>query len=232
MLDSPDQEWRRLTAHYAEMWDGELLNVAADYKDLTDTARQVLRDEMRKRDLGDPAVSPSQPRNDSTAVFGVPRKQYDFLAGPLVPSYIEPDDKATIREEQKPSGDDRFDYTWKTRLCDCDDLQQAQQLSLALENAGIESWIEAMPGYAIGVGSPHVLVPADRLEEAHRVMALPIPQDIIDESKVEIPDFEMPRCPRCHNQDPTLVGTEPSNQWHCESCSKEWTDPVAEPEQA
>ena len=32
MLESPDQEWRRLAEHYAGMYDEELLELARDYK--------------------------------------------------------------------------------------------------------------------------------------------------------------------------------------------------------
>ncbi|HEX8810726.1 MAG TPA: hypothetical protein VF742_01915, partial [Terracidiphilus sp.] len=48
------EEWRRLGEHYAQMLDGELLQLANDYSDLTEVAQQALRDEMSKRGLGDP----------------------------------------------------------------------------------------------------------------------------------------------------------------------------------
>jgi hypothetical protein len=56
MFESPDKEWRRLTEHYAGMYDEELLDLARDYKDLTEMAQQVLRDEMKKRGLSDPTA--------------------------------------------------------------------------------------------------------------------------------------------------------------------------------
>lgn len=48
------EEWRRLSEHYTQMLDGELLQLANDYSDLTEVAQRALRDEMRKRGLGDP----------------------------------------------------------------------------------------------------------------------------------------------------------------------------------
>jgi hypothetical protein len=230
MPASPDQQWRQLTALYAQMWDDELLNLAAGYNDLTDMAKQVLRDEIRKRNLGDPSAPAVQPQGDSTTISSTPRKIYDILASPVVP-YVVPDGGAAIPAVPGQGDDDQHEYTWKIRLCDCDDLLQAQQLSEVLAKAGIESWIEAMSGYAIGVGSPRVLVPADQLEEARLVAAQPIPQDIIDESKIETPEYQLLYCPRCRNQEPTLIGTEPSNQWLCETCGNEWTEPVAQPKQ-
>ncbi|HEY2859591.1 MAG TPA: hypothetical protein VGJ21_14320 [Terracidiphilus sp.] len=219
MYESPDQQWRELTAHYAAMWDEELLNLAADYKDLTEMAQQVLRDEMRKRGLGDPT---SMPKPSAQIALNTPRTNYDLLAGPLANSYLVSSEDALLPESETQP----HDYTWKTLLCECDEPLQAYQLSEALRRAGIESWAESMPGYAIGGGSPRVLVPADRLDEARVIAAQPIPQDIIDQSKEEIPEFVMPQCPKCGAVEPTLVSVEPSNIWQCESCGKEWTDPL------
>lgn len=57
-MDSPDKEWRRLAEHYAGMYDEELVALARDYRDLTETAQQALRNEMNTRGLG----SPESPR--------------------------------------------------------------------------------------------------------------------------------------------------------------------------
>jgi hypothetical protein len=54
MQESLDQEWRRLSEHYAGMYDEEVLELARDYRDLTELAQQVLRDEIKKRGLGEP----------------------------------------------------------------------------------------------------------------------------------------------------------------------------------
>ncbi len=51
MQIDPMEDWRRLSIHYAQMTDSELLNLAEDFQDLTHTARQVLRNEMEKRGL-------------------------------------------------------------------------------------------------------------------------------------------------------------------------------------
>jgi hypothetical protein len=87
MQETPDQEWRRLTEHYAGMWDEELLDLAADYKDLTEMAQQTLRDEMKKRGLGEPTAPrarTSAPAAGATAervVRGVGRSR----TGPQIP---------------------------------------------------------------------------------------------------------------------------------------------------
>ena len=53
MQADPIAEWQRLTEHYREMSDEELGELACDFDDLTETAQQVLRSEMRSRGLGD-----------------------------------------------------------------------------------------------------------------------------------------------------------------------------------
>jgi hypothetical protein len=65
MQNDPFVEWQRLTGLYGVMYDGELLNLAADSADLTDTARQVLHDEMKKRGLDEPSAA-----GDASNPFG------------------------------------------------------------------------------------------------------------------------------------------------------------------
>jgi ribosomal protein L37AE/L43A len=74
-------------------------------------------------------------------------------------------------------------------------------------------------------------VAADQLEQALTIMALPIPQNIIDEMKEleAAPAYEIPRCPRCKAEDPTLESVEPTNNWLCESCGHTWSDPMPDP---
>jgi hypothetical protein len=300
MLDSPDEEWRRLTAHYAGMWDDELLNLAADYKDLTEMAQQVLRDEMRKRKLGDP----SAPISNRAPVSSAPPEFQPLLPGgaasipsareairsPMGPSeerelrrcrdhYAELADEdledlvaefgdltpmaqqalgeemlrrglgnpeVRAQADREESDDDTGSYDaadpllaaaelraqatetneWWVRIFETDDRRLVLQYSVMLSNARIlhRSHSEPSGGYVIEAA-------ADQAEEAERVLSQPIPQSVIEESKEEVSEFEMPHCPRCHSQEPTLIGTEPSNQWHCDSCGNEWSDPVAAGEQ-
>jgi hypothetical protein len=51
----PVEEWKRLSALYSEMSDGELLELKDALNDLTDGAQCVLRDELKKRHLWDVA---------------------------------------------------------------------------------------------------------------------------------------------------------------------------------
>jgi len=60
MSDSVD-EHRQLAKRYSGMYDEELLKLAAEYDDLTDTAQLVLRDELQRRklDLPTPPADPA-----------------------------------------------------------------------------------------------------------------------------------------------------------------------------
>jgi hypothetical protein len=214
MLIDPVQYWQELTENYRQMGDEELRELAANPDDLTEVARQVLRDEMKKRGL-DGRKSTAQ----SLPSMYISRKNFD-LSDPLANTYVVPTEPDGSEQED----DLPLDYTWKTVLCECNESVEAEQLAEALQRAGIESWVEALPPYSVSVGNPRVLVPADRLEEARAVAAKPIPQDIIDFSKTEVPEFELPDCPRCGANDPVLEGTEPLNSWLCEACGARWSD--------
>ncbi|MGH9562768.1 MAG: hypothetical protein ACRD3S_15055, partial [Terracidiphilus sp.] len=50
---------------------------------------------------------------------------------------------------------------------------------------------------------------------------------IIDDLKVEVPEYEVPNCPKCGTEDPLLESVEPTNHWRCENCDAEWDDPAA-----
>jgi len=202
MLDNPEQEWRRLTGLYGEMYDEQLLELATTFNDLTDMAKTVLRDEMRKRGLGDPLAP-------GWSAVEVSRVDADRAL-----------DAAEAQATGKP-----IDYTWKVLLCESNDSVEAWQVAETLRRAGLECWIDR-PRFPSEMSGPRILVAADQLDEARAVIANPIPQDIIDDSRQEIPEYRPPVCPACGAADPILIATDPSNSWECESCGKEWADPV------
>jgi ribosomal protein L37AE/L43A len=230
---NPAQDWQRLTEHYREMSDGELEELAADFIDLTPTAQQVLSNEMRSRSLAMPRPDRGTPKRPDLA--GAPQLETDsrWTAGPrlaLASPWGIAENPKIVDDEPSPiranSIDDfPHDYTWKTILRECDDRVQASQIAEVLKRAGIESWIE-QPGsrYSMDIGSPRILVAADQLEEARAIAARPIPQDIVDQSKIEVPEFVPPKCPKCGAGDPVLEGVDPTNSWRCEACGRQWTE--------
>ena len=200
MQSDPISEWQRLTAHYRELSDDELREVAADFNDLTETAQQVLRTEMRSRGLGNPdaqetATTNATPSNAPSApaathVEPEPDPEYPgFYAGYFgrMPELV-PDAPGGADDEGT------HDYTWKTVLCDCDTNRQAQELSAVLQQAGIESWVQQPREF--GRRYARVLVAADQLDQARAIAARPIPPEIVEETETEVPDFEPPACPQ------------------------------------
>jgi hypothetical protein len=84
-MKNPADEWRHLTALYAEMGDTELLELKASLEDLTEMAQGVLREEMKKRDLWD---LPSPHGDSPLEGVVVPHSLEDLrLAGTIVGQY-------------------------------------------------------------------------------------------------------------------------------------------------
>jgi hypothetical protein len=211
MQINPLEEWQRLTTLYAEMGDIEIRELAAGIDDLTDVARQVLRDEMKKRGLSEKHANAAQNQEPDPRDSG----PWDYVASSSKDSSAEEDDDAP------------HEFTWKTLLCECESQEEARLLTETLKEAGVDSWIEA-PTYLTVITDSRVMVAADLLERAVEIAARPIPQSVIDESKQDVPEFEAPKCPKCGEEDPTLESVDPSNTWLCESCGNTWTEPAVD----
>jgi len=223
MQKDPLVEWQRLTETYGRMYDAELLELAADSGNLTETAQQVLDDEIRKRGLELRRAGDSERgRPDSTMERAADAIDVD----PGAPE-LGPDDPDVVHRDEEPR-----EYSWKTVLCQCETGEEAMLLAATLRRAGIECWIEGRGGayspYSqMDQGLPKILVAADRLAEASEIAAKPIPKEVIEESKIEVPEFEAPVCPKCGAADPVLDGVDPVNSWFCEACENEWTETAA-----
>ncbi|MGP8173766.1 MAG: hypothetical protein ACLP7O_04360 [Terracidiphilus sp.] len=211
MLGNPAEDWQRLTEHYREISDEELQELAGDFVDLTETAQQVLRNEMRNRGLDEPRAASEASKSSNRPA--APR--WDRPGNPD-PGDIQSDAAGEGEEDDLPR-----EYTWKTPLCECESREKAWQLREVLRRAGIDSWTDR---YLVEEGYIRVTVAADQLEEALEIASRPIPQEIIDQSKMEMPEFEPPKCPNCGARDPVLEGVDPFNTWQCEQCGKEWTE--------
>jgi hypothetical protein len=218
MQQDPMEEWRRLTALYSEIGDLEIRELVDQINDLTPNAQQILRDEIKKRGIPErrpsgssfPSLSPQHARDRRTI------------------SHFVPASAEAASTEQEEEDDGPREYTWKTLLCECQDIAEARAVANVLMEAGIESWIERSQQYYVDPSSPCVKVAADQLEHARQVLAQPIPQELIEEQREleTAPAYEIPVCPKCRAEDPTLESVEPSNNWLCESCGYTWSDPV------
>jgi hypothetical protein len=235
MQTDPAMEWRRLTEEYSQMGDEELRNLAADFDDLTDSAKQALRQEMQSRGLGDPQT-PSEASHSapSRAMDQPPQRMRS--ASPINETSIFPTDSVLGNLGRAPKlvpddADDSIDaatgeprdYTWKTVLCECETTEEAQHLLKALRNSGLDGWVQG--SHEFGRRYARVFVAADQLDRARAIAAQPIPQEIVDDSKDEFPEFVEPKCPKCGSEDVVLEGVDPENHWRCEQCDAEWSDP-------
>jgi ribosomal protein L37AE/L43A/cell division septation protein DedD len=235
MQTDPAGEWLRLAEEYRAKSDEELRELAADFAELTEPAQQALRQEMHSRKLGDPAASGAQApgaialarasnapaqRVRSTPDLPEPDIPADVFPGNFGhPPALVSDDSDDATQEDTGGA---HDYTWKTVLGECETTDEARYLADALHNAGLDAWVE--PSREFGRSYARVLVAADQLEQARAIAARPIPQDIVDESKVEVPEFVEPKCPKCGSNDVVLEGVDTANRWHCETCDAEWSD--------
>ncbi len=195
------------------MYDGELVHLAADYASLTETARQILREAMLKRGLGDPLKPETTQQTPGRLQFN----RGTELDGKDASAFDAENGKAPL------------EFTWKTLLCECATSVHARQIVQTLDRAEIDSWI-LDPAQHFVSSAPdatyiRIMVAADQLEEARAVLAHPIPQDILEASQAEVPTFSTPECPKCGDPDPILLAAEPVNQWSCEACGKEWSEP-------
>jgi hypothetical protein len=193
MHDNPAADWQALSEHYRSMYDEELLNLAADFDNLTDTAKEALRNELSNRGLPAPGTKPPIARKLA------PAEPEDILGAVDSEGGVS----LTRRFDEPEQEDLPKEFTWKTVLCECESREKAWQLSEMLRRAGIESWINK-PGFPVDLTTPVIMVAADRLEDAIEVARQPIAQDIVEESAIEIPEYEAPRCPACHTEDPVL----------------------------
>jgi hypothetical protein len=225
MQIDPLVEWQRLTETYSNMYDGELLELAADSGNLTEQAQQVLGNEIRKRGLDTHAARSAARSNDSMLERASVAPGDDHGAPELFPD--APETGEVI--------DGPREYTWKTLLCECEGREAAWQICEVLRQAGIESWVDGprgsySPYSQLDQSTPRILVPADRFDEARAIAARPIPKEIIEQSKMQLPEFDLPVCPKCGAGDPVLEDVDPVNSWLCEACGNQWTESGADQE--
>jgi hypothetical protein len=219
MQIDPIAESQRIAEVYRRMYDDELLNLAADSEDLTDVARHALDHELKRRGLGGlsstgPQQKTPEPRLERRAVL------FGNQGGA---SQIVLDERSTQAREAP------LEYTWKTLLCECESMDQALLLCEVLRRAGIENWIDGQGSgtsyKGLEFSRPRVMVPADQLDQARILMSNPIPEEVIEDSKITVGEFKSPLCPHCGAKDPALEGVNPFNSWRCEACGNQWAEP-------
>jgi hypothetical protein len=191
-----------------------------------------LRSEMLSRGLRDPQAARTAPAEPAawhdphfqTQLWHEQEDADSTLAGVAgglggkSPALVSDEDEV-VEDEAGP-----HDYTWLTYLCECESREQAIQLCEVLRQAKIDC------DYQRGAVYPRVLVADDQLDRARAIAEKPIPQEIIDDSKAEVPEYVVPKCPKCGAEDPILEAVEPSNTWRCEQCDAQWTENLPQTE--
>lgn len=192
-----NKEWERLNTVYREMGDGELLELRAQFDDLTDVAQRVLRDELQKRNLWDDGHKDDRGNlhdMPSGAEAGEPWSNDDLLVG-------------------------------GETVCECETSVEAELYRYVLESAKIRS-VVLHPGQKFYARLPLVKVAPDDLERAKAALAQPIPEDMVKdfEAFAAAGDFEVPACRKCGSTEVVLESVDPANEWLCDSCGARWHD--------
>ena len=219
------KEWQRLTRLYTEKSDIELRELAQDFNDLTEIAQQILRDELKKRSLPQPENLVTANSVKAARDFGLPAGKAGMRFGDSV---LDAD--SSPREDQSEAEvGPAHEYSWKVVLCECDEREDATDLMTALERAGIRSWYDGPDSpFSLSSYGPRILVAADELDRARLVMEQPISEEIRNQTRTAVPDFESPCCAKCGAADPLLMAADTGNTWQCEECGAEWTETLPE----
>jgi hypothetical protein len=222
---NPALEYLRIADRYRHMSDEELLIIARQPSELTDTAQQALASEVRSRGL---KVEELKDDKQPPSTFETP------------PSSFE-DEFPDLRDSSDDEPESSYDEDRKlVELCTVWSVRDALQVQGILDVAGIPFFmgpekatgVDAVTSdFANGVsvqimqvGRPWAAVAMKRYEPADD----PTP-------KQEEDDELLVRCPRCQSTEVTFEGliskaeaaSDDSDQkfkWTCDSCGNTWED--------
>ena len=213
----PATQWRDLTEHYRRLTDDELIDIAQDSADLTDTAQQVLKQEISSRGLNlEPAKEPDPPE---------PEMNSDDSDPDTPDPYAE--DCALVD------------------LCDVWSIADALKLQAILVTASIPFYIGPEKAQSVDAitsnftGGLTVKVMRIGKPYASAAMQSYSPADApADEDAGDIDSLAI-HCPKCHSEDVTLVDDKTHDQiddtnervesaskfhWNCDACGNDWID--------
>lgn len=208
----PAAEFLRISEHYRQMSDGELLDLAQDPSELTDVAQQALASEISHRGLTVPSAKPALRPN------AVP------LPDPADPNSPEYDHDRQLVE-----------------ICTVWSQRDALQLQTLLDNAGIPFFmgpenatgVDAVTSnFADGVS---VRVMQVGVPWARQAMQTYEPLDDQTPKDQAEPEDLPVQCPKCRSTEVVFDELVPDEsapaanapqkfKWICESCGHEWED--------
>lgn len=196
-MKNPEEEWRQLTALYAEMGETELFDLKASFDDLTEVAQGALRDEMKRRALWDLPLPKDDPKGHR-------------------PERAETADDAY--------GDLRLEGV---TVGEYDSVNEANLASYVLELAGMRSVVADSDGkFDVRLPFVRV-APEDAEKASELLaQPIPAGVRADHEATRSLPEFEVPVCPHCACDEVLLEEIEPTNHWLCGECDHRWADPM------
>ena len=208
----PAGEWLRLSEHYRQLSDAELVSLARQTSELTDGAQQALAQEIANRRLKiPPEESAARPRPE-------PQPQ-------------------SAEEGESLYAEDRELVV----ICTVWSLADALKVQRLLDTAGIPFYMgpeNAMGGEAVTSNFANglsVQIMKVGVPWARQALQQYFPTDEPPEEKVDVPDNLAIHCPKCHSTEvvfedldssPENAKGKPSSKfkWTCDSCGHEWED--------
>jgi hypothetical protein len=209
-------EWLRLSEHYRQLSDEELLDLARDPSSLTNDAQQVLHNEMSARKLELPTAEPPAEKRRA-------------------PAYVEPDPDSLYAEERE-----------LVEILTVWSLRDVLQLQYLLDVAGIPFYMgkEKATGVDqvtsnLGAGVPvsvmRIAIPwIWRPLESYHPFDEPLEEK--EERRASEEWREVPvTCPKCHSENIIFERRNPEPrtrdelhtakfEWACASCGHQWVD--------
>ncbi len=208
----PAGEWLRLSEHYRQQSDDELVGLARQTSELTDVAQQALAQEIANRRLKIPPEESAAPRS--------PEPQPDSAE----------DGESPYAEGRELVG-----------ICTVWSLADALKLQRLLYTAGIPFYIGPEKATGVDAVTSNfanglsVQIMQVGVPWAHQVLQQYFPADEPPEEKADESDNLAIHCPKCHSTEvvfenmdrgPENSEGKPSSKfkWNCDSCGHEWED--------
>jgi DNA-directed RNA polymerase subunit M/transcription elongation factor TFIIS len=208
----PAGEWLRLSEHYRQLSDDELVDLARQTSELTDVAQQVLAQEIANRRLKIPLEEPAAPR--------IPESQPD-----------------SAEDAESPYAEDRELVV----ICTVWSLADALKLQRLLDTAGIPFYVGPEKAFGFDAATSNfanglsVQIMRVGVPWAGQALQQYFPADVPPDEKVDESDNLAIHCPKCHSTkvvfedlDRGLENSEgePSSKfnWTCDSCGHQWED--------
>ena len=218
----PEQERRRLAEFYSRRMDGQLERVAKEAYDLTDIAREVLREEFARR--------------------GLDVQLAEFRPVPPAPPALLGDPPPEPSAEEASAGNGELELRKMITIRQFRDLPEALLAKGSLDSAGIECALVddnmvRMDWFISNfIGGVKLQVQPDEVEAAIEVLDQPIPEGF---DVAGVGQYQQPHCPRCQSLDVNFQEVAPAaflttmvsmpipfhrRAWRCHSCDAEWED--------